>query len=297
MKLLAVDVGGTYTKYARYDSEGEKLRELPKQLTPQSTTSDLISQIVGVQNTHQDIEGIAISMPGTLDNRTGYIYQGGALQYNSGKNIAELLTQAAHCQVAVENDARCAAMAEMWKGNLIGINNALVLVLGTGLGGAIVQNGEIYRGTHLYAGELSILMTKSITEYGLQAVLGAQVGIPAFVNEVGEKLGRKITGPQLFELVKERNAIATEAFQQYIDNFVPQLFNFQIMYDPQKILIGGGVSNNPVFVNQLRQSLEEFYDRLPIHIAHDPLGVCKFGSEANLLGAVKNYLDRERASE
>lgn len=114
-------------------------------------------------------------MPGTIDHQSGFIYQGGALQYNNGTEFAKELYEKLGVPVTIENDARCAALAEIWQGKLQGVENGLVLVIGTGLGGAIVKNGVIYRGTHLYAGELSLLFTKNREQYGDKAVLGNQV--------------------------------------------------------------------------------------------------------------------------
>lgn len=290
MKLLSVDIGGTFIKYGIYNQESDQLVTLPKQPTPQTNTEDLLAQIQAVALANA-VSGVAISMPGTLDVHTGVIYQGGSLQYNNGVNIIERLEPLVKVPVTVENDARCAALAELWRGNLQGVSNGLVLVLGTGLGGGVIINGDIYRGSHQFAGELSIIMTRSLAEYGGQALLGAQVGIPAFVKHVADLIGEPLDGPAAFDLIEQGNPVANQAFDEYVANFVPQLFNFQIAYDPERILIGGGISNNPVFITRLSEQLEAFYQRLPITIGHQPLGTCKFGSDANLLGAIKHYLD------
>ncbi|WP_265455742.1 ROK family protein [Enterococcus sp. HY326] len=229
-------------------------------------------------------------MPGTIDAQNGYIFQGGALQYNNNSHFAENLATLLNLPVTIENDARCAAQAELWQGKLQNVENALVLVIGTGLGCAIVQSGEVYRGTHLYAGEFSLIFTKRFEEYGFEAVVGNQVGIPHFVAKLSEIYGRELDGEEAFQLIQKGEPKFVQPFEEYAENFATQLFNFQIMFDPEKILIGGGISQNTFYMEKLSETLESFYQKIPIPIRHSPLESCYFRNEANLIGAVKHYL-------
>lgn len=291
MKILTIDIGGTYIKYGVYETEALQLSHVKKIKTPTSNQAELIDVIDGLFQKFSSIDGCAISMPGTIDHQSGFIYQGGALQYNNGTEFAKELYGKLGVPVTIENDARCAALAEIWQGKLQGVENGLVLVIGTGLGGAIVKNGVIYRGTHLYAGELSLLFTKNREQYGDKAVLGNQVGIPGFVAHLSKLAGEELEGPEAFSRIENGEEQLANAFKEYIENFSTQLFNFQLMYDPEKLLIGGGISKNSFYMNQLSDALEKFYETLPIKIRHAKIETCQFESEANLIGAVKNYLD------
>lgn len=294
MKLLAVDIGGTFIKYGCYDCETNQLGSVGKVETPTTNQEDLIDTITTISKAFPDMRGCAISMPGTIDYENGYIYQGGALQYNNRTAFADILSKHLNMPVTIENDARCAAQAEMWQGNLQGVQNALVIVIGTGLGCGIVQDGRIYRGTHRYAGELSLVFTKDINEYGAEAVLGNQVGIPNFVAKLSEISGEELDGPLAFSKIESGNEKLTQLFEQYIENFSTQLFNFQLMFDPEKILIGGGISKNKFYMKKLSKSVEAFYEKLPLYINHAPIETCKFESEANLIGAVKNFIELQK---
>lgn len=289
MNILAVDVGGTYIKYGIYDMDTQTLGTADKRETPMSGLEEFLQVITEIKEAAGDVNGVAMSLPGTIDSNNGFVYQGGTLQYNNRQNLAEQLKEKFGCPVTIENDARCAALAELWKGSLKGVQNALVLVIGTGIGGAIIQNGQIYKGSHLYAGEFSILFTKDISKYGGDATFGRQVSIPYFVERCGKKLGKKLEGPELFAMLEEGCPDLQKDFHDYLSNFALQLFNLQIAFDPEKIVIGGGVSKNPFFVKSLEQYIEAFYQKIPLPIAHS-FGVCKFGNSANLLGAVRHYL-------
>ncbi|KAF1303008.1 ROK family protein [Candidatus Enterococcus willemsii] len=290
MKLVTIDIGGTYIKFGSYDCHTNKLAYLDTSLTPQNNQQELLSQLVNIVNRFSDVSGCAISIPGTIDVERGYVVQGGALQYNNNTYFADKLSEKIGIPVIIENDARCAAYAELWQGKLKGIKNALVLVVGTGLGCAIIQNGKIYRGTHLYAGEFSLIFTKSINQFGFDAVLGNQVGIPKFVSKMSSIYGEEIDGPRVFQLIEDGERQLSNCFDEYVNNFATQLFNFQIMLDPEKILIGGGISQNELYMNKLSQAVEKFYQKIPIAITHSPIEACQFKSEANLIGAVRNYM-------
>lgn len=289
MNILALDIGGTYIKYGTYNLQTNQLVNQDKILTPQTNQKELINAIFEIKSKFHDLSGCAISLPGTIDQEKGYIQQGGSLQYNNHTYFAKKLSQVLRIPVTIENDAKCAALAELWQGNLKGVKNALVLVVGTGLGCAVVQGGHIYRGVHGYAGEFSLIFTKKMDQYGFDALLGPQVGIPKFVEKLSHIYGEKLTGIEAFRLLEERDIKIVDYFDEYIDNFATQIFNFQIMFDPEKILIGGGISQNDFYMNKLKKGLEAFYGKLPWRIPYNQIEKCKFENNANLLGAVKNY--------
>ncbi|MFZ4870785.1 ROK family protein [Enterococcus entomosocium] len=289
MNILALDIGGTYIKYGMYNIETNQLVNQNKILTPQTNQKELINAISEIKSKFHDLSGCAISLPGTIDQKKGFIQQGGSLQYNNHTYFTKNLSQVLKMPVTIENDAKCAALAELWQGNLRGVKNALVLVVGTGLGCAVVQEGRIYRGVHGYAGEFSLIFTKKLEQYGFEALLGPQVGIPRFVEKLSSVYGEKLTGLEAFKLLEERDVKITKYFDEYIDNFVTQIFNFQIMFDPEKILIGGGISQNAFYMSKLNQSLSDFHKKLPLKIPYSPLEKCKFENDSNLLGAVRNF--------
>ncbi|MDO5410140.1 MAG: ROK family protein [Lachnospiraceae bacterium] len=292
MNILAIDVGGTFIKYGIYDRNAQTLCSVNQIKTPKAGLDDFVQTIKKLREEAGDISGVAMSLPGTIDSDTGFVYQGGNLSYNDKQNLAEILKETLLCPVTLENDARCAALAELWKGSLVGVQNALVLVIGTGLGGAVIQNGRLYKGSHLYAGELSYLSTKGIDSYGMDTTLGAQISIPYFVDKCSEKLGRQLEGPELFSILEKGCPKLQQDFDEYLRNFAQQIFNFQFAFDPEKIVFGGGISKNEFFLNSLKQYVEAFYQKLPFPLEHS-LGVCRFGNSANLLGAVKHYLEKE----
>ena len=78
---------------------------------------------------------------------------GGTLTYLHEVNMKQRLSEALHLPVSIENDAKCAALAELWQGSVKNHLNSVVLVIGTGVGGGVIINGALYRGAHLEVGE------------------------------------------------------------------------------------------------------------------------------------------------
>ena len=161
---LVFDAGGTFTKYALMNENAEIL-EKDKVPTPDyhtKTKEDYYAVLDSVVEKYKNrIEGIAISMPGMLDNRNGYCVTAGYLAYLAGSTVGTELSQRYGIPVSVENDGKCAALAEFWRGSLKGCTNGAVVVIGTGVAGGIILNGKLFRGNHFTAGEYSYICTEA----------------------------------------------------------------------------------------------------------------------------------------
>ena len=173
-KYLVIDAGGTAVKYALMN-ESAKILERGKFPTPgyvDHTLEDFLQRLdVVVEKYQKQIEGIAVSMRGMLDSRKGYCVTGGMLAYFSEVPVVQLLEQRYKLPVTIENDGKCAALAEKWKGSLKDCRNGAVVVLGTGVGGGIIIDHKLYRGGHFTAGEYSYI-DRSETIRGSERILG-----------------------------------------------------------------------------------------------------------------------------
>ena len=140
-RYLVFDAGGTYIKYALMNENAEILEKDKRPTLDYRTHTKeefygSLDEIVAKYN--GQIEGIAISMPGMLDNRNGYCVTAGYLAYLAGSAVGDELTERYGIAVSVENDGKCAALAEYWKGSLKGCDNGAVVVIGSGVAGGII---------------------------------------------------------------------------------------------------------------------------------------------------------------
>lgn len=290
MKYLSIDAGGTFIKYAWLDEKANILTQ-GKKPTPRTTKEDFLAVIKEIWNHESDDKGgLCLSLPGTINTQTGFVHQGGSLTYHHQLNIIEYYEKELQTHVEVENDARCAALAEMTSGHMKGIQNGIVLTFGTGVGGCFIINGNIYKGTHLLSGEVSALICKDLKTYGHDALLGNMAGIPSFVKRVCEAKGvEKTDGKTVFKWIEHGDEIAVKMFKEYCYDVIIQLMNLQLIIDPQRVCLGGGVSENPIFIDGIKKAMEDFYNSLPYPVPHLDIMSCAHHNDANLKGAFYHF--------
>ena len=131
MSLLTFDIGGTFIKYALAD-ERDILSGKGKVPTPQDSREALIETLSAIYKKSTEkaqLDGIAVSMPGIIDSERGYVYMGGALEYNNGFAIRDALGEkCGEKKITVNNDAKCAAQAEASLGALSDVKDGAVII-------------------------------------------------------------------------------------------------------------------------------------------------------------------------
>ena len=157
-QYLLIDIGGTFIKYSLADEQARKISG-GKVPTPLTNMDDLLAAIEGFAAPLQgQFVGCAISMPGRIDTRNGIAHTGGMLSaFMWEQPFAAQVEARLGVPVTIANDGKCAAAAEGWTGALAGVENGLVLALGTGIGGGIILNGKVLMGAHAAAGGLAAL--------------------------------------------------------------------------------------------------------------------------------------------
>ncbi len=289
MSILAVDIGGTFVKYAYMTAEGEIISK-SKFRTPKSSRSELIESIGKLYDGGENIEGIGISMPGVIDSERGYCYSGGALEYNQNCYFAKELMERCPVPVKLENDAKCAVIAEAELGSLKDVRSGFVLIFGTGIGGGFVIDGKLVKGSHFAAGEVSYIVTERDTFPGKGRLFANIFGVPELCRRYAEKKGldaETVEGEQVFEAVNSGDADAKEVLTQIAKGISIQIFNIQAVLDPEKFAIGGGVSAQPAFIEAIRKELDLIYEQNSISIHKPEVVCCKFQNDANLYGAMR----------
>lgn len=290
MKIAVFDVGGTFTKYAQSDENGT-LTYKGKTKTPQ--TKELFHKMIqSILNEFDAVDGLAFSLPGFVDANRGYISLGGSLRYHDDCYFVSEMTEIFKLPVTIQNDAKCAALCEIWKGKANDYENAVVLVFGTGIGGALIQEGKVYKGSHYMSSELSCVINGDLSKQGFQAILGNQFSIPELMKRIANRLGREdIHGEEAFQLLHEQNQEVIEEMQIFYSKLAIQIFNFQCFYDPDVFLIGGGISEQQAFIEGIQQAISMFESRIPFKMPKINVESTSYKSDANLLGALYQFIN------
>lgn len=324
---LVIDVGGTFIKHCVMTREAEIL-EKSKVPTPGRFGNglenikqgldaflDVIQGIYEGYKTSYEIQGVAVSLPGQVDVENGICYAGGALPYLDKAHIGELVSERCDgLNVALENDGKCAALSEIWQGNAKDCSNAVVLVFGTGIGGGIVIDRKILHGRGMVAGEMSYLFedvnrdnidrlfpleenlknTKNREElpdnviWTMQASMGALGREVAAAKHIREE---DVCGEKIFEWDAAGDKAVHDVLEDWYLNIAKHCMNMHVLLAPDIILLGGGISAEPKFI----QGVKKYVDKLAkFSIIYNEMkvGLCKFGNDSNLIGALFNYLQK-----
>jgi len=293
MNVLAFDIGGTFIKYALMD-ENAKIFTNGKCSTPQSGREELLNTLTTIYKTYPEAEGIAISMPGIIDTRNGYCVMGGALRYNDDFRLKDALYETCKTKIVMENDAKCAAMAEASLGALKDVEDGMVIILGTMIGGGLIHNKKLLRGVHFSAGEVSYIRTARKEMPHHNEFWGNQCGVPELCRLYAERINElpeNVDGQRVFAAYHEGSPEAREALTAYAGNIALQLFSLQTVFDPERIAIGGGVSAQDVLLDHIREELQKLYDTCPYIIPKAQIVRCTFCNNANLIGAVQCFVN------
>ena len=293
--ILALDIGGTFIKWAA--AEGYDLKETGKFPTPQDSLEYLTDAVKEIMNSHPEMkfEGLAVSYPGMEDPETGYLVPFGALTYGLGKPVRKVFEATFGLPVSFENDGRLAAYAESRIGNLQGIRSGYVLVIGTGIGGAYVRNGRIEAGSHGYGGQISLFLTDDIRRNGLNAIWSAHCGMPGFLAKAKQRMQKEdLDGEILMKLVREKDEQACGLLDEYMNEFTNVLFTLQMVLDPERFVIGGGISRDDLFIESMRNKYEEIYRMYSLDVKHADIMPCRFHNTSNIMGALALYYDEHQ---
>lgn len=293
-RLAVFDVGGTAIKYCAMEGTDIQLQgEVP---TPDPMSHDqepFLAALEGILAQLGPVEGIALSMPGVIDVDRKYLHTGGALLYNFNVDVTAW-EERFGLPIEVENDARCSTMAELAVGNLQGVQNGVVLTFGTGIGGGTVVNGQLFKGSHLYSGEASMMYFRfpnkgsELRDAGSWSTDCSTVGM---CRRLAEAKGiEKCNGRQLFAWLEEGDEVTTRLFRDVCDGIAVQIHNIQCWIDPERICLGGGISRNPLFIEGVRDAHRRFNAELLCDFPEVEIVTCRFFNDANLIGAYQHFL-------
>lgn len=285
MALITIDVGGSSIKYSLF-SEG-KLGEVKSKQTPDnledyySCLKDIVREM---RQESKNITGVAMSSPGAVNQATGYIEGFSALPYIHGFDIHHALEEKLGLPLAIENDANCAALAEVAFGAAKHLQNVLFLVLGTGVGGAVVINGKIHHGKHLFGGEFGFML---MDEKHTFSDLGTAVNMAKRYNQ---RCSTNLTGQEVFRrAIQEKDSLAQEEMECFTFNVAKGIYNLQYAFDPELIVIGGAISQAEWLVPELNKQMNKIIRTLETPPFLPEIKVCHYRNSANLIGAAVNF--------
>lgn len=259
-QYLLIDIGGTFIKYSLADEQARKISG-GKVPTPLTNMDDLLAVIEGFAAPLQgQFVGCAISMPGRIETRTGIAHTGGMLSaFMWEQPFAAQVEARLGVPVTIANDGKCAAAAEGWTGALAGVENGLVLALGTGIGGGIILDGKLRGGlASSEAGHLVICHDGEPCNCGRRGCWERYASATGLIRLTREAMAAHpesalhalatqggVEGRTAFEAAQQGDETALTVCRTYVSYLADGLVSLINILRPEVAAIGGGVAAAP----------------------------------------------------
>ncbi len=266
-QTLALDIGATKTRIAVIS--GIKIKDKKVIKTPK-TKAEITKALFNLIDSYRGIKKIGIGV--AAFTRNGRTYGTPNMDY-TGVDIKSILKNRYKIPVFVDNDANCAGLAELYYGAGKGKKNFILLTLGTGIGGAIIINGKIYRGTG-FAGEPGHSLVRG--KY-FEHIASA----PASVKLGQKLLKRKITSEEIEKLADKGDKKAKKIYEIIGEYIGESLVNIAMYLDPEIIILGGGFAK----VKHIYPSMLKTFKQKDIVPRKIPIVHAKLSDDAGLIGA------------
>ncbi len=293
MRLISFDIGGTSVKYGIVHSDGT-VTETGSFLTP-ATLEELLNQISDVfAMLHAD--ACAISSPGAVDPCTGLIHGISAVPYLHGPNIRSLISERIQAPVEIENDGNCAALAELWLGEAADCRDCCSVVFGTGVGGAVIKNRQIHRGFNQCSGEFGLILTDRSLDDGTCHIWSHYSTVHT-VNNAERELNLPKGSLHATELFNhpETNPVYEKHVRWFYEAAAVGVLTIQQVYDPERIILGGGISSRGDFIDRLYQTVDQVIHSCNNILNRPTLRTCRFQNQANLIGAAWHFRKQQES--
>lgn len=302
--FFAADLGGTHLRVATVDEHG-KIHFGSKQNTPQCTdaneiVSALVSAVHEIGPAVDELKAVSVVVPGTVNVKEGKIVKAPNLPCLDGFPLTAALTSELGLPAILENDANAAAVGEMWQGAARDCRTIICVTLGTGVGGGIILDGELWRGVDGAAAEIGHMCVDpfggvacTCGSRGCLEVFASATAIVRMTREASPRYpdsvvhaSKNLTAKSIFEAGLGGDELALEIFRRmgvYLGIGLANLIN---ILNPEMIVIGGGVVNGwDLFAKHMMQQVEE--RAFPLLAARVKIVRAKCGDDAGLLGAAR----------
>lgn len=309
---FGVDVGGTTVKLGLFADGGDLLdkREIPSRtenggaaILPDIAAA-LADWMAERGLSREDCLGVGIGVPGPVAD-DGTVNR--CVNLNWGIfNLHDALGNLTGLRVKAGNDANCAALGECWKGGGAGSRSALFVTLGTGIGGGVILDGAVLGGAHGVGGEVGHITVSAPDKHpctcGKRGCIEQYASANGIVRVTRERLTaddapsclracENLTCKDVFSAAENGDAFAVETLETVFDYLGEALASACCVCDPERIILGGGVSKAGEY---LRSGAARHFERHMFHACKGTeFSLATLGNDAGMYGAFRLLFGRE----
>lgn len=280
MYRAGIDLGGTNIKAGIVDENQKILVEdsVPTRVERPyqeiiKDMADLVKNLLNkIHATDAELSGVGVGSPGTVDAANGVVLYSNNFDWDNVPLAAEL-GKYFTCPIKVSNDANCAALGEVKAGAAKQIKNAILLTLGTGVGGGVIIDGQVFEGAHAGGAELghtSLIFGGELCTCGRRGCVEAYVSATGLIREAkraAEKDPQSVmnelckgelsnmNGKIPFDAAEQKDPAGMKVVNDYITYLGESIANYVNIFRPDVILLSGGICNQK---EKLTEPLTEY---------------------------------------
>ena len=309
--VLAGDVGGTNLRIAAVGADGSVIHQESVATPTTRVASDVVTAISRVAESciaNCEIGGrppaFGLAMATLVNSHEGKSLSSPNLPELKGLSVAAAISERVGLKVLLENDATAAAIGEHWLGSSREVNNSIFVTLGTGVGGGLILDGRVYRGTDGTAGEIGHICVEPeghrcgcgsrgcVEQYASATAISRIAGeLAEAAGQPSSRLGKQgISSKDVYDAAKAGDSIGIETFRimgRYLGIALAGLVD---VLNPELIVIGGGAAAGwDLFIDPVRTEIAERAFGPPAKSVK--LVRASLGDSAGILGAARVALD------
>ncbi len=315
---VAVDLGGTNIRAARYTPDGEVLARIKHPTLAKDSNESVLDRVVrlvqevlpAADGAHDEVEAIAIGAPGPSNPFTGVVYNAPNLPGWVNLPLREIMQSRFNVPVKLGNDANLAAMAEWKFGAGRGHNDLVYLTISTGIGGGVISSGRLVVGANGLATEMGHVVVAPdgpVCGCGQRGHLEAMASGPAIGRTARARLRggaassilelvdghiKAVTAQHVGQAAKEGDPFANEVLNEAGTFIGRAVADFMHIFNPSIVILGGGVAINvgellrqPVRAAIRNRAMSDIY------YINCPVATAQLGDDVGLLGALALALE------
>ena len=306
---IGIDMGGTSVKYGVV--RGAEILHTGDPIVtgdfkgPKALIAEITRRVHQLRSDYSGIEAVGIGVPGFVDVQRGVVHELTNVPGWKEVPVRNMLTESTGLPCFAENDANAMCFAEFAHGAGKGARNMIAITLGTGVGGGLILDGRLYRGSSFGAGEvgqMSIDYRGPVFVHGNVGALESYTGIgplakraAALYRKAKIKKSPADCEPRALALaVKQKDPVALQVWDEFTSQLSTGLANTVWLLNPDRIVIGGGIAKaGKLIFDPLKRKLKaqlaaSFTKGLTVVPAH-------FGNDAGIIGSAAVAMEAARA--
>ncbi|MFC2167936.1 ROK family protein [Acidobacteriota bacterium] len=288
--IVGVDLGGTKIEACLLDGQRnclDRRRVFSEAAMGMDHVIDKIIRLIKTVSGEKTYSAVGIGTPGTFVEVEERIYGSPHTPvYHTTGFIPSLKKKLSPCPVVVDNDANCLAVAEYFSGCKGKYSSVMAVILGTGVGSGLVLNDKLYQGSRGGGGEIghmTIDFNGRICECGRRGCVEAYLSGPSHSRRFFDLSGQKLQVQDIYKLYQDQDPFAVELFAESTNILAETFANIVNVLDIDAIILGGGVSNLPIWYDKVPQLMANLLFGVPRD--NIPILKANLGDSAGVFGA------------